>query len=59
MLEAIVCMAFCVFTGLCGLHSRLGFVGTFLAALLTAPLMVAPVLLLTGSSRRVEWRRRR
>lgn len=58
MLEAIVYIAFCLLTGLCGIERRMGFVGTFFLALVTTPLLVLPVLLLTGPSRRVEWRRR-
>lgn len=58
MLEASVYIVFCVLTGLCGIDRRLGFFGTFLFALATTPLVVLPVLLLTGPSRRVEWRHR-
>jgi hypothetical protein len=58
MLEIIVYVTFCVLTGLCGIDRRLGFFGTFLLALVATPLVVLPVLLLTGPSRRVEWRRR-
>ncbi len=54
MLEAIVYIIFCVLTGLCGVHRRTGFVGTFFIALITTPLVVLPVLFLTGPSRRVE-----
>ena len=58
MLEAIVYILFCVLTGLCGVHRRMGFLGTFLIALAATPLLVLPVLFLTGPSRRVEWRPR-
>jgi hypothetical protein len=58
MLEAIIYIIFCVLTGLCGSDRRMGFLGTFLLALATTPLVVLPLLLLTGPSRRVEWRRR-
>jgi len=58
MLEAIVYITFCVLTGLCGAHRRLGFLGTFLFALVTTPLVVLPVLFFTGPSRHVEWRPR-
>jgi hypothetical protein len=57
MLEAIYVIG-CLFTGRCGIDCRIGFAGTFLIALITAALVVLPVLLLTGPSRRVEWRRR-
>jgi hypothetical protein len=58
MLEAIVYITFCVLTGLCGVHRRMGFFGTCLLALVTTPLVVLPVLFLTGPSRRIEWRPR-
>lgn len=58
MLESIIYIVFCVLTGLCGSHRRMGFLGTFLLALVTTPLVVLPLLLLTGPSRRVEWRYR-
>ena len=58
MLEAIIYIIFCVLTGLCGSDRRMGFLGTFILALATTPLVVLPVLLLTGPSRRFEWRRR-
>jgi hypothetical protein len=58
MLEAIVYLIFCAFTGLCGIDRRMGFIGTFLLALITTPFVVLPILLLTGPSRRTEWRRR-
>jgi hypothetical protein len=58
MLESIVYITLCVLTGLCGTERRMGFVGTFLLAIVTTPLVVLPLLLITGPSRRVEWRRR-
>jgi hypothetical protein len=59
MLESIVYIVFCLLTGLCGIDRRMGFLGTFVVALVTTPLVVLPVLLITGPSRRrVEWRRR-
>jgi hypothetical protein len=58
MLEAIVYIVFCTLTGLCCIARRMGFFGTFPLALATTPLVLLPVLLLTGPSRRVEWRRR-
>lgn len=58
MLEAIVYIVFCVLTGLCGIDRRMGYLGTFVLALATTPFVVLPVLLFTGPSRRVEWRRR-
>jgi hypothetical protein len=58
MLEVTIYIIFCILTGLCGIDRRMGFFGTFLLAILTTPLVVLPVLLLTGPSRRVEWRRR-
>jgi hypothetical protein len=58
MLEATVYIVFCILTGLCGIDRRMGFFGTFLLALAATPLLVLPILLLTGPSRRVEWRRK-
>jgi hypothetical protein len=58
MLEPIVYIILCVVTGFCGSHRRMGVIGTFLLALVFTPLVVLPVLLLTGPSRRIEWRRR-
>jgi hypothetical protein len=40
------------------MERRMGFWGTFILALATTPLLVLPVLLVTGPSRRIEWRRR-
>jgi hypothetical protein len=48
----------CLFTGFCGAHRRMGFWGTFFLALFTTPLIVLPVLFITGPSRRFEWRSR-
>ena len=58
MFEAVIYIIFCVLTGLCGSDRRMGFLGTFLLALATTPLVVLPLLLITGPSRRIEWRRR-
>ena len=58
MIETVIYIVFCLLTGLCGIERRLGFFGTFLLALVATPLVVLPLLLLTGPSRRVEWRRR-
>ncbi len=58
MIEAVVYIIFCILTGLCGSHRRLGFFGTFLVTIVLTPLLVLPVLLLTGPSRRVQWRMR-
>ncbi|HEY2426780.1 MAG TPA: hypothetical protein VGI09_12850 [Pseudolabrys sp.] len=57
MLEALVYIAFCLLTGLCGVERRMGFFGTFLLALVTTPLLVLPILFITGPSRRVLRRR--
>jgi len=56
MVETTLYVVFCILTGLCGVNRRLGFFGTFVLALIITPLVVLPVLLLTGPSRRVEWR---
>lgn len=58
MFESIVYLVLCVLTGLCGIERRMGFFGTFLFAVVTTPLVVLPLLLLTGPSHRVEWHRR-
>lgn len=58
MLEAIIYIVFCLLTGLCGVDRRMGFFGTFLLALVTTPLVVLPLLLITGPSRHAAWRRR-
>jgi len=57
MLEAIVYIILCLLTGLCGRQRRMGFFGTFILTIITTPLVVLPVLLLTGPSCRIEWRR--
>jgi len=57
MLEAIIYIILCLLTGFCGSQRRMGFFGTFILAIITTPLVVLPVLLLTGPSRRIEWRR--
>lgn len=57
MLEALVYIVFCLLTGLCGIDRRMGFFGTFVLALVVTPLVVLPVLLITGPSRRAALRR--
>ena len=57
MLEPIVYIILCLLTGLCGSQRRMGFLGTFILSIITTPLVVLTVLLLTGPSRRIEWRR--
>jgi hypothetical protein len=52
MIEAGIYIAFCALTGLCGIGRRLGFLGTFALAILTTPLLVLPLLLITGPARR-------
>jgi hypothetical protein len=58
MVEAIAYITVCALTGLCGSQRRIGFFGTFLLAIVITPLVMLPVLLLTGPSGRIEWRRR-
>jgi hypothetical protein len=36
----------------------MGFLGTFALAVIITPLLVLPLLFITGPSRRIEWRRR-
>ena len=57
MVEAIVYIALCVLTGIFGSQRLLGFVGTFLAALVVTPLIVLPILILTAP-RPLEWHQR-
>jgi len=47
----------CLLTGFCGTYRRMGFWGTFVLSLLITPILVWPILFITGPSRRVEWRR--
>lgn len=58
MLEPIIYIVLCVLTGFCGSHRRMGVLGTFLLSLVLTPIVMLPVLLITGPSRRMEWRRR-
>jgi hypothetical protein len=48
----------CLLTGFTGTHRRMGFWGTFFLTIFITPLVMLPVLFITGPSRRVEWRRR-
>ena len=54
----IIYVIFCLLTGLCGVQRRMGFLGTFIFALLVTPIPVLIVLLLTAPSRRFESQRR-
>ena len=54
MIETAIYVAFCALTGLFGSHRRMGFIGTFLLTLLTTPLVMIPVLVLTSPSRRLR-----
>jgi len=59
---AVIIIAYvivCLLTGFCGTDRRMGYLGTFLLALVITPLVALPVLFITGPSRRVEWRRRK
>jgi hypothetical protein len=47
-------VAFCLLAGLCGVKRRMGFLATFILALLVTPIPVLLVLLLTAPSRRYE-----
>jgi hypothetical protein len=57
-LAIIAYIIVCLLTGFLGTDRRMGYLGTFLLALVTTPLVVWIVLFITGPSRRVEWRRR-
>jgi len=52
----VIYVVFCLLTGLCGSKRRLGFIGTFVLSLLLTPLIVLPILMLTGPSKGIEWR---
>jgi hypothetical protein len=54
MVELVIYVALCAVTGLFGMERRMGFIGTFLLTLLTTPLIMIPVLLLTGRSARAQ-----
>jgi hypothetical protein len=58
MVEAVFYILFCLLTGLCGAHRRIGVFGTFILALVVTPVPVLLLLVLTGPSHRVEWVRR-
>ena len=55
MLEPVIYLVVCVLAPLCGRQSGMGLLGTFILAIITAPLLVSPVPLLTGPSCRVNW----
>jgi hypothetical protein len=55
MLESIVYLILCVRTAFRGIHRRIGFFGTLALAIIATPMVILPVLLLTGPSRRFEW----
>jgi hypothetical protein len=57
MIEASIYLIFCLLTALCGSQRRMGFFGTLLLAVIFTPLLVLPILLLTGPSHKVEWHR--
>jgi len=57
-IAVIFYVIFCLLTGLCGVQRRMGFLGTFIFALLVTPIPVLIVLLLTAPSRRFESQRR-
>jgi hypothetical protein len=59
MVEAILYVLICVLTGLCGRHTRIGFAGTFIVAIVLTPLLVLPALLLTATYSRIERTRHR
>ncbi len=58
MLEAIVYIILCVPTGFRDANRRVGFLGTFVPALASTPLLMLLVQFFTGPSRRVEWQPR-
>jgi len=58
VLEAIVYIILCVPTGFRDANRRVGFLGTFVPALASTPLLMLLVQFFTGPSRRVEWQPR-
>jgi uncharacterized membrane protein len=48
----ILYLFFCLLAGLCGIHRRLGFFGTFLISLVLTPVVVLLLLILTAPSHR-------
>jgi hypothetical protein len=54
----VLYVLFCILAGLCGMHRRMGFFGTFLLSLVVTPVVVLLVLVLTAPSDRVERDRR-
>jgi hypothetical protein len=48
----IIYFVFCALVGVCGMHRRLGFVGTFLVTFVITPPIMLVVLMLTGPSSR-------
>jgi hypothetical protein len=53
----ILYVLFSILVGICGSQRRMGFLGTFITSLLFTPVVVLIVLLLTGPSRRIGYRR--
>jgi hypothetical protein len=58
MPELLLYVVVCALTGIAGMDRRLGFFMTFFLALVFTPLIVLPILLISGPLRRGEWRRR-
>jgi hypothetical protein len=50
----ILYITFCILVGVCGIHRRMGFFGTFLMSLIITPVVALIVLMLTAPSHRVE-----
>ena len=58
MFEPIIYKILCVLRERLGSRRGMGYLETFFLATTTTPLVALPALLLTGPSRRIEWRRR-
>ena len=54
----IAYLSFCILVGLCGIHRRMGFTGTFILSIFLTPVLMLIILLITGPSRRLELERR-
>ena len=57
-IAVVLYVIFCILAGLCGMHRRMGFFGTFLLSLVVTPVVVLLMLVLTAPSDRVERDRR-
>jgi uncharacterized membrane protein len=57
-IAVVLYLVFCILAGLCGMHRRMGFFGTFLISLVVTPVVALLVLIMTAPSDRAERDRR-